>query len=456
MRRDKSGRVPLYVQIRDDLRSRILSGALPTGSRLPSTRTLAGTLSTSRGTVELVFDLLASEGLLEVRAAAGTFVSHAVAGIASRKEHSARRAALPTAEAVLPFQMGVPALDSFPVSLWTRTLAKAVRHVEAHLPYQPACGHPPLRERIAEYVRAARGVKCDADQVFIIAGYQVAIHLISQALLRAGDRVWCEDPGYPRARAVIVAAGISPVDVRVDDDGVDVDHAKRLASRARAALVTAAHQAPLGSTLSLERRLALLSWASAARAWIIEDDYDGTYRYSSRALPSLKSLDADDRVIHVGSFSKVLYPGLRLSYMVVPRRTIEKFESTVASLAPAGSLVEQIAVGKFMEAGHFDRHVAKMRRLYAQRRAALVQALEDQAAGSLRVVPRAGGMHVLAYLERRQSDTAVVRRAREAGLAPAPLSTWRNSPGPPALLLGFTNLAAERVEEAVRRLRAVI
>jgi GntR family transcriptional regulator/MocR family aminotransferase len=245
--------------------------------------------------------------------------------------------------------------------------------------------------------------------------------------------------------------------VPVDADGLDVAAGIRTAPRARFALVTPSHQAPLGVTLSLSRRLALLSWATRARAWVIEDDYDAEFRYVGRPLPPLASLDRGGRVLYCGSFSKVMLPGLRLGYVVVPRHAATRFARAADLLAPSASLVDQMALSDFLADGYFARHVRRMRKLYAERRAALAAALAAECGGRLRVALQAGGMHLVAWLRRGEDDMALARRAAAHGLAPHALSPWRlRTRGDPALLLGFTNLPAEAARAEVARLRQAI
>src|SRR5215467_13526623 len=321
---------PLYRQICEHVRAAIRAGQLRPGDRVPSARDLAAQFGTARGTVDAAYAILAGEGYLSSRGAAGTVVSteldnRPVGGAASRQRSRSRAAPHRTHE-LLPLQLGLPALDAFPRKIWSRLVA---RHARAFAPtdmaYPEPSGYLPLREAIAGYLATSRGVRCTAGQILITNGYQDALHLAASVLLRPGDKVWFEDPGYPPAAEALKAAGAALVPIRVDAEGVSVLEGLARARRARLAVVTPSHQSPLGVALCLSRRLALLSWASAAGAWIVEDDYDSEFRYVGHPLPALKSLDRNERVLYAGSFSKVLYPGLRLGYLVVPESLIDAF-----------------------------------------------------------------------------------------------------------------------------------
>jgi len=464
IRLKRRGGGPLHRQIYERLRAAILEGSLLPGARLSSSRSLASQLGTSRGTVELAYATLASEGYIEARAAAGTIVAPTLSR--QRPASRGRRAApvrifndlaIETAKPK-PFQLGLPALDRFPRKLWSRLTARNARHLPASaLTYQDAAGHRPLREAIANYLAIARGLACSSDQIFITAGYQGALGLIARTLLRPGDPVWFEDPGYFLAREALTQAGAALVPLPVDGEGIDVGAGKARAPWARFAVVTPSHQAPLGVTLSLNRRLALLAWAAEAGAWVIEDDYDSEYRYLGRPLPALKSLDEGSRVLYVGTFSKVLLPGLRLGYLVVPVPEIERFDRAAGLLMPSQGFLDQMTVADFMSEGHFARHIRRMRQLYAERRRALAAALETRLGDRLRIELQAGGMHLMAWLQPGCDDEALAQRAWTEGLAPFPLSrAVIETKRPPALGLSFTNIAVEEAPRVAARLAAVL
>jgi len=451
---DRASAAPLYRQIYERLREAIGRGTLPPGERLPSARSLASQLVTARGTIDLAYGLLAGEGYILPRGAAGTVVALGLAprgarrqtrkprpDSASREDGVARtREGLP-----LPFQMGLPALDAFPRKLWSRLTARRARRLAPNdLACAEAQGHESLRSAIAAHLAVARGIVCAPEQILITTGFQGALGLITRALMQPGDRSWIEDPCYFRARSGLAAAGAALIAVPVDAQGIDVPAGVARAPAARFALVTPSHQSPLGMTLSLTRRLALLGWAREAKAWIIEDDYDSEYHYKGPPPPALKSLDRDGRVLYVGTFSKVLFPALRLGYLVLPEGVLADFRRIVTRLHLAGSSLEQAVTADFMTEGHFARHIRRMRNLYAARRGALAEALADRFGARFGIEMQAGGMRLIARLDAREDDRALAARALAHGLAPSPLSPCaiQRDCGQ-GLLLGFTNVAEE-------------
>jgi GntR family transcriptional regulator / MocR family aminotransferase len=454
---------PVYRQIVTRLRAAMLSGMLPAGARLPSSRSLASQLGVARGTVEAAYAVLAGEGVLLSRGPAGTVVSphmtarpisrtHGAAPVAPEVDHD-------TPRHVLPFRMGLPALDAFPRKLWTTLAAREVRRIAGDdLAYPDPAGHRPLREMIASYLGLSRGITISPDQVWVTGGFQGALSLIISAVLRPGDAVWVEDPGYPPARDALLAARARLVPVPVDGDGIRVDAAIEQAPKAHLALVTPTHQSPLGVTLSLERRLSLLTWAAQSGAWILEDDYDSEFRYTGHPLPALKSLDHADRVLFAGSFSKVLFPGLRLGYLVVPDPLTKEIARASRLLQVGQSILEQRMVASFMAEGHFARHLRRMRSLYAARRNALAEALDAVFGDRINLQLQAGGMHLIARFTDSPDDAELSRRAVSQGLAPVALSSLTvQHPYGTGLLLGFTNIpatealaAAERLAKAIR------
>ena len=454
--------IPLYRQVCEHMRATIRAGQLRPGDRVPSARDLAAQFGTARGMVDAAYAILAGEGYLISRGPAGTVVSteldsRAVAGAVSRQRPRSR--AEPPARNVLrPLQLGLPALDAFPRKIWSRLVA---RHARAFAPtdmaYPEPSGYVPLREAIAAYLATSRGVRCTAGEILITNGYQDALNLAASVLLRPGDKVWLEDPGYPSAAEALNAAGAALVPIRVDAEGVRVSEGLARARRARLAVVTPSHQSPLGVALSLPRRLGLLSWASDAGAWIIEDDYDSEFRYVGRPLPALKSLDQDERVLYAGSFSKVLYPGLRLGYLVVPDSLIDAFTHSIRLRYLGHPTLEQRVVADFMAAGHFARHIKRMRALYGARRRTLADNLSQVLGDRVTVEPRPGGMHLIARLGRGLHDVELAKPARAYGFAVEALSrramTHECGQG---LLLGFTNVAESDARNVCERLRLAI
>ncbi|AOL05722.1 PLP-dependent aminotransferase family protein [Burkholderia contaminans] len=455
--------MPVYRQLVRRFRDAIETGKLAPGKRVPSVRSLASELDLARGTVEAAYQILIGEGYLVARGPAGTVVSPQLPdgrqprAAAPRPDEPPRGD--PAKSGPKPFQMGVPALDAFPRMPWIRLTGRHVRAMATpSLDYAPPQGHDGLRRALSAYLGVSRGIDCTAGQIFITAGYRGALDLICRTLLRPGDTGWFEDPGYIHARRLLEHAGMRLVPVPVDEDGLCVEAGLRRAADARFAVVTPAHQSPLGVALSLPRRLALLDWARQQRAWIVEDDYDSEFRYHGRPLPALKSLDRHHRVLYTGSFSKVLYPGLRLGYLVVPDEQVAAFRDTAGWLGGSGQMLMQSVVADFMEQGHFARHLKKMRALYAARRAWLIDALGKVFGDTLDIPPRAGGLHVVAYWRTAVDDRAFARMANLQGFSIQPLNDW--SPGgrlPPGMLLGFTNLtSAQQALTLVRRLYRLV
>ncbi|CDY77232.1 Transcriptional regulator, GntR family domain / Aspartate aminotransferase [Caballeronia glathei] len=454
---------PLYRQIYDRFRGAIASGVLKPGDRIPSARALTKELGLARGTIDAAYSLLAAEGYIQARGQAGTIVTPGLkprTPVAITVPQSNRGIAATSfrPDSILPFQMGLPALDAFPRKIWARLGARCVRAMQPSDMVHPSVyGLQVLRAEIAAYLQVSRGINCSASQIFVTSGYRHTMELIGHALLKAGDRVWLEDPGYPPTRELLRLMHIAAVPVPVDREGVVVSEGIRLAPRARAAVVTPAHQSPLCVSLSLPRRVALLDWAARNGAWIIEDDYDGEYRYVSRPLPALKSLDRDGRVLYAGTFSKVLFPSIRLAYLVVPETQVERFEEISQAFAGGSPELTQAIVTAFITEGHFARHIQRMRKLYGERREATVAGLETVLGKHMRIDTQPGGMHLILRLQGRRSDRRLVARMQEDGLYGEALTDWTTgTDGASALLLGFTNVdsqgTAEKLGKRILRL----
>jgi GntR family transcriptional regulator / MocR family aminotransferase len=459
---DEASPQPLFRQIHARIASAVLDGRLVPGARLPSARSLAAQLSIARGTVDAAYQLLAGEGYIVSRGAAGTQVDPALDRRLLKPARTPRPAPAPIADRAparsLPlFRVGVPALDLFPHKVWSRLIARRARALGplGHA-YQEPAGDEGLRLQIARYLAVARGVSCAPSQIFVTSGYQGALGLLTRVLMKPGGAAWLEHPGYPNAQDALRLGGMKLVAVPVDAEGFDVGWARSAAKPAGIAFVTPTHQYPLGVTLSLQRRMALLKWAEAEEGWIVEDDYDSEFRYQGKPLPALKSLDRRDRVLYVGAFSKVLSPGLRVGYMVLPAALVGRFMKVAQSLQPPPALLIQAAIAEFIEQGYLARHIRRMRQVYAERRAAVADALGEEAP-QLDIALKPGGMHLLARLPRRVDDARLVARLGESGMAPSPLSICGvERPYASGLVIGFTNVEARRAGQAARALASAL
>lgn len=477
---DRRSAKSLIRQVADGLRSAILRGRLLPGSRLSGARELAASLGVSRTTVDGAVAQLIAEGYLYGRQRSGTYVVRGLPdrllsvgsaptapvapGLARPPRLSARgvRMATPSAEVrrthahSVPFALGIPALDAFPWRVWARLTARFWRNLPREtLLYGDAAGYAPLREAVAQHVHHARGIDCSAEQVFVVEGSQQGLDLATRLVLDSGDEAWVEDPGYIGARAAIESAGATLVPVPVDDDGLNVAIGRQRAPTARAAYVTPSHQYPLGVTLTAARRLALLEWAREADAWIIEDDYDSEYRYAGAPLPSLRALDVDGRVVYVGTFSKTLFPALRMGYVIVPVHLVDAFRAARGVSGRHAPGVQQAVLAAFIEGGHYGRHIRRMRTLYQERRAALLEHGRTRIA-QLDFRPHDGGMHVLARLTVPIADHVVVADAQSAGVELAPVSAYTVTAGQQGLLLGFAGFTSERIATACDQLARVM
>lgn len=443
--------MPRYQQIARQLKNAIEHGELKAGARLPSSRTWSQELGVSRSTVENAYGELVAQGWLERRGQAGTFVSGHV-----RPEKTVATPAVFAGESQTPdpFQMGLPALDLFPREIWARVMGRRLRtQTRFDLALGDVCGEAVLREAIVDYLRVSRSIECLPEQVFITSGYASSMTLILRALAKPGEGMWVEDPGFPLIRPVIAQENVGLMPVPVDDHGLNVAAGIHDYPQARFVLLTPAHQSPLGVALSLTRRRQLLEWAASAQAWIIEDDYDSEFRYHGKPLPPLKSLDAPQRVIYAGTFSKSLFPALRTAWLVVPLNQAARFRQLAGLMACSVPVLWQQTLADFIRDGHFWRHLKKMRQHYARRRLWMEEALREQ---GFAVVPQEGGIQLVVAVD--ADDRLLTAKANQAGLAVQALSRWRlQSEGRGGLLLSFTNItSAEMAKQVARQLREAI
>lgn len=472
---DEAREEPLYRQLYEGVRDAVLSGRLAPGTRIPSTRDLAEHLDVSRTTVLTAMNRLAAEGFVEARVGAGTRVSPdirpeggGVPGADSPggrpapapSERGGRLAALdsPTPgrrEEPTPFQPGIPALDRFPLEDWARLVGRTWREAgHGQLTYGDPAGEAALREAVAGHLRAARGLSCGPEQILVTSGTQQGLDLAARLLLDPGDRAWMEDPGYAGGRSPLMAAGAEVEPVPVDGEGIRVEEGRNRAAQARLAYVTPSHQMPLGVRMSLPRRMDLLAWASEGDAWVLEDDYDSEFRFEGRPLLPLRGIDRTDRVLYFGSFSKTLFPGLRLGYVVLPEALVEPFRSFRASVDQHPPTVPQLAAAEFIDGGHFARHLSRMRTLYRKRHDQLTGLLERELGDLVTVVGSRTGLHLTVELPEAFDDDALCRRARRRGVSVYSLSGFRRgrSAERPGLVLGFAAYALPQMQEGIERL----
>jgi GntR family transcriptional regulator / MocR family aminotransferase len=479
---DSSGKTPRYRQLYEWFRRAILAGQLRPGQRVPSTRSLAAELNVSRIPVSSAYEQLHGEGYLETFVGAGTCVARSIPSDASNPavwkvsvasgqvsqskvpRRISRRVALMRVAAQTwssnlgAFRVSLPALEHFPTRVWSKLVNRYSRNQTRQLmAYGDAMGYWPFREAIAEYLGAVRAVRCDPSQILVTTGSQQGIQLSAQVLLDAKERVWIEEPGYPGARQALMTVGAQLIPVPVDQEGLNVAEGIRRARNAHAAYITPSHQYPLGVTMNATRRMLLLNWAARSGAWIIEDDYDSEYRFGGRPIPSLQGLDTGARVIYVGTFSKVMFPALRLGYVVVPKDLVDAFSTARDANDQFSSTLYQAVMTDFIREGHFARHIRRMRILYNQRRTALVEAIRQQMGDKLEVIGAEAGMHLVALLPPSVSDLAISRKAAELGISAMPLSScYAKPPVRGGLILGYGGTDAPQIHEGMRKLRMSI
>ena len=490
---------PLYRQLYEQVRDAVLDGRLEPGHRLPATRVLAAELSCSRNTIVGAFEQLLAEGYLEGQVGAGTFVSRVLPddllstrraaeakiedqtvapprlstrgmALAQSANPRANRREATTCRAFIP---GVPETGYFPFELWGRMLGRLWRNpTQSLLLYGDPVGYYPLRVAIAGYLRAVRALNVQPEQVFITSGSQQAFDLALRILTDLGDQVWLESPGYHGLTGPVVATGVQKVPLPIDAEGLSVKEGRRRAPNARMAVVSPSHQYPMGTVMSLARRLELLDWAREADAWVIEDDYDSEFRYSGRPLSALQNLDPE-RVVYMGSFSKVLFPSLRIAYLVVPPGLVDSFTAARAVVDDHPAITVQPILAEFINQGHFAAHVRRMRTLYATRQEAMIAYANQYLDGLLDLKPHEAGMHLVAGLSSQVKnigdDTALSALATDAGLVVPSLNHYRfkdpktGSLAPElelyrhqGLVMGYASFTEEEIKTGIMRLAKVL
>lgn len=468
---------PLHRQIYDAFRAAIIEGGLQRGQQVPSTRSLAAELAVSRIPILDAYSQLLAEGYFESRLGAGTFVSSSLPDQVTSGDDRAARAADPRPRAVsrrsalLPqrqttpwiygsgaFSIGQLAFDHFPFQAWSNLVARQARKVSgSSLNYSDPMGSREFRETIATYLRTARAVHCEPRQIMVVSGSQHALELCALVLLDHGSPVWIEEPGYELMRYALTLAGCQLIPVPVDAEGLNVAAGIKRSPQARAAYVTPSHQYPLGATMSASRRLQLLDWAHNTGAWIVEDDYDSEYRYESMPVASLQGLDHGSRVIYIGTFSKTLFPSLRLGYIVIPPDLVDRFAAVRRASDLCPPHLYQAVLTDFIDQGHFARHIRKTRLLYNERRIALVDALRRAFGSTLEILGAEAGMHLVVTLPPGLPDQKISARAAEEKLWLWPLSaTYIGKKVRQGFILGFGSTKAAEMPTAVRRLRLLL
>lgn len=475
---DRKSPTPLHRQIYDGFRSAILDGRLHPGQRIPSTRLLASEIAVSRFPILNAYAQLLAEGYLESRVGAGTVVSSSLpdqltssppTGTKTTPKRngprlvSKRCSLLPPPEPIPwmmhsgAFRVGQVAVDQFPHQVWSSLVARRGRCMNAHsVHYGDMMGSEILRRAITHYLNTARSVRCVPEQVLIVNGSQQALEITARVLLDPGKRVWIEEPCYRLARDVFRMNGCALVPVRVDEEGLDVASGIGKSPNARAAFVSPSHQFPLGVTMSASRRLQLIDWAHHSGAWIIEDDYDSEYRYESLPIASLQGLDPNSRVIYIGTFSKVLFPALRLGYIVVPPDLVDRFLVVRRVMDLGAPTFHQQVLADFIEQGHFERHIRRMRIHYGELRSVLAEALREQLDKALAPVGDEAGMHVTVMLQTNHRDEEVAVRAARQKLSLWPLSRLYMHRPRQGFILGFGGTTAREIPLAVGRLRTLL
>ena len=460
---DRDDREPLQSQIARQIRALVLNGRLKPQAKLPSTRALAEELDVARATIVEAYEQLLGEGYIETRSGSGTRVAAELpeallTATPAAKVKSSRPRAAGKREPARPFRSGLVDWENFPHDDWGRMLGRFWRNPPVTLlEHNDPFGWMPLREAIARHLYEWRGISCDESQVIVTAGGLDAFDLIGRAIMAEGDKVWIEEPGYPTARRVFALGGVSVVPVPVDEEGLVVAKGREKAPDARAAFVTPARQYPTGVTMPLARRLELLDWAAEAGAIVIEDDYDSEYRYVGRPLPALMSLDTRASVIYSGSFSKVFSPIVRLGYIVVPKALVERFRDERQSHGAPPSLMAQPALAEFMSSGAFAIHIRRMRRIYANRREALIAALKPADGRLFTIDASPAGLMLLLRLPSGEADEDLVTRLAARGIESQSLSShYAGRKRGHGLLLSFAGFTEDELRNSAHRLIEVM
>lgn len=476
---DSNTSIPIHHQLYEEMRRAILSGRLLPRQRIPSTRSLAKSLSISRTTVTSCYEQLLSEGYLETIVGSGTYVCaqlpddllHSTpidAGKIARppiklSKYAAKLAEMDTSlldesNAEISFRYGRPAFDRFPMQIWRKLLSRHCR-ASTWLDYATdPLGYKPLQSAIARYLSRSRAVQCEPEQVMITNGTQQALYLVMRLLIEPGNAIAMENPGYLSARRIFLSQGAKVLPVGVDESGLVVKElAKNQNEQIALVYVTPSHQFPTGAILSLPRRLELLTWAQQNQALIIEDDYDSEYRYGDRPIPALQGLDRSDSVLYIGSFSKVLFPSLRIGYLVLPPSLVSLFARAKWLSDRQLPTLEQQVLTDFIEEGHLESHIRKMRSLYDLRRQVLVQALKAYFGEKATILGEKAGLHLMVRLQTHLTDEEIIQRTAQVGvgmMSAQPYYLNANCTG--EFIFGYSELTQEQIQQGISRLAQVL
>lgn len=458
---DPQSSAPLFTQVYDGLRQRIVMGKIPAHSRLPSSRSLAEELGVSRSTVVTVYDQLTAEGFVEARRGAGVFVSDI--GEVEIAQPAPPPPSLPSKPASdpnspRPLQPGKPDMRLFPHQHWGKCFSKAARTApEAMVLETEKFGDPLLREEITKYLAEWRGVTVGAEQILITAGASDALEICLRTLTQPGQYVALEDPGYAPLRNIVLNLGLKPRWLDLDGDGALAPPPTGFGDRSMLSILTPSSQFPLGGAMTPGRRLEHLAWAKENFSWIIEDDYDSEFRYGGRPIPALSSFDQSGRTLYIGSFSKIFSDTLRLGFLVLPPQLIPQITDTLNTYGTKASLVAQRPLALFMESGHFYRHIRRMRRRYGERRRKLLTLLTDELGDRVQWTDHQAGMQIAVMLSDSYDDVALARELAQKGVPCPALSTYyRRATQQNGLLLGFCNSTPEELQSGIKILKSVL